>query len=80
MVGTVLLQESRSRKDVVGLRVVLTRVFELSAHHVVDEQRLSDHLDLLHALHRLGDQKQVGEQEAVHIHLEEEHTAASKHL
>lgn len=47
----------------------LTRVFELLADDVVDEERLPDDFDLLHSLHRLGDQQQVSEQDAVHVHL-----------
>lgn len=47
----------------------LTRVFELLADDVVDEERLPDDFDLLHSLHRLGDQQQVSEQDTVHIHL-----------
>lgn len=46
-------------------------VFQLSAHHVMDDERLPDHLHFLHTLHRLGNQQNVSEQETVHIHLSE---------
>lgn len=47
----------------------LTRVLEFLADNIVDEEGLSDHLDLLNPLHWLGDEQQVREEEAVHVHL-----------
>lgn len=46
-------------------------VFQLSAHYVMDDERLPDHLHFLHTLHRLSNQQNVSEQETVHIHLSE---------
>lgn len=43
----------------------------------MNEERLADDLDLLHSLHRLGDEQQVREQHAVHVHLREEATRVS---
>lgn len=43
----------------------------------MNEERLADDLDLLHSLHRLGDEQQVREQHAVHVHLREEVTHVS---
>lgn len=46
-----------------------TGILELLADHVVNEERLADDFDLLPSLHRLGDEQQVREEHAVHVHL-----------
>lgn len=54
-----------------------TRIFKLLADDVVNEERLADDFDLLPSFHRLGDEQQVREQHAVHVHLQQGATFVS---
>lgn len=47
----------------------LTWVSELPANHSVHQQGLPDHLGALSLLEGLGDEEEVGEKEAVDVHL-----------
>lgn len=47
----------------------LTWVSELSANNSVHQQRLPDHFGALSLLEGLGDEEEVGEEEAIDVHL-----------
>lgn len=49
--------------------VLLTRVPQLPADHLVHQQGLPNHLGALSLLERLSDEEEVSEEEAVNIHL-----------